>query len=172
MIALPVQTEPDDVDRYVAAARFVHDHRRRGHLRLVASDGESLELPDRLADLLDDVAEALAEGSEVSVIRNEALITTSQAAKILGISRPTLVRLLDLGEISYAQPGTHRRLKLSDVLDYRAERERRSDELHRAMADEADELGGYDWTAADHTVANKRLKNTRKKLAQKYDSKE
>lgn len=172
MAALPVPTEPDDVDRYATAARFVHDHRRRGHLRLVASDGESLELPDRLADLLDDVAEALAEGSDVSVIRNEALVTTTQAAKILGVSRPTLVRLLDQGEISYAQPGTHRRLKLTDVLAYREERERRSEELHRAMADEADELGVYDWTAEEYTVANERLKRTRKKLAQEYDRKE
>lgn len=133
---------------------------------MVASDGESVELPDRLADVLDDAAEGLAAGEDVRVLRSEALLTTTQAAKILGLSRPTLVRLLDLGEITYAQPGTHRRLKLSDVLAYRDERQRRSEELHRAMAEEAAVLRVDEWTAEDYAEVREELRKVRKEIAQ------
>ncbi|HVK20422.1 MAG TPA: helix-turn-helix domain-containing protein [Actinokineospora sp.] len=67
------------------------------------------------------------------------VLTTSEAAHLLGISRPTLVRLLEAGEIPYEQPARHRRLRLQDVLAYQ-ERARRAraaglDEMVRAAED-------------------------------------
>jgi hypothetical protein len=76
------------------------------------------------------------------------------------------VRLLDLGEISYARPGTHRRLKLSDVLAYQEERRRRFDDLHRAMAEEAD---AYEWTAEDYVEADAQLRKVRKEMARERE---
>lgn len=140
MTAQPLPVEPDDADRYAEAARFVREGRRRGHLRLVASDGRTLEIDDRLAEEFNQAADNLAAG-ELTSKPDGPLLSTTQAAEILGVSRPTLVRLLEVGEIPYTQPGTHRRLKLPDVLAYREERQRRSDELFDTLADEAIETG-------------------------------
>jgi excisionase family DNA binding protein len=166
MSAQPLPTEPSDAEHYAEAARFVREGRQRGHLRLVASDGRSLEVDDRFAEEINRAADILAAGELAGSRDSETALTTTQAADILGVSRPTLVRLLDLGEISYVQPGTHRRLRLSDVLAYREERQRRSDRLHRIMAKDALALGTHEWTAEDYAEADDQLRRARKEIAQ------
>ena len=54
----------------------------------------------------------------VKVHPKRTLITTQVAAEILGITRPTLVRLLESGAIPFEQPSRHRRVLLADVVDY------------------------------------------------------
>ena len=74
-------------------------------------------------------------------------LTTQEAAELLGVSRPTLVKLLDSGEISFEQPGRHRRLLLTDVLAYRERRSTRRRVALDQMADIADESGMGELTA-------------------------
>jgi len=61
------------------------------------------------------------------------MLTTQEAADFLGCSRPTLVRLLTDGRIPYEMRGRHRRVRLTDVLDYqhhaRTERAETLDEM-------------------------------------------
>ncbi|MHA3725315.1 excisionase family DNA-binding protein [Leucobacter sp. HY1910] len=82
-------------------------------------------------------------------------MTTQQAADLLGISRNTLVRLLDEHELAYERLGNarHRRLRLQDVLAYRerkrSERRERLDELTR----QANEDGLYEVDAAAYRAA-------------------
>lgn len=169
MNAAPTPAEPSDTERYAEAARFVREGRRRGHLRLVAADDKTLEIDDRLAEEISHTVDNLAAGELQSARSGETLLTTTQAAEIVGVSRPTLVRLLELGEISYAQPGTHRRLKLSDVLAYRDERRRRSERLHRTLAEEAIVTGAYEWTTEDYAEAHRQLRETRKEMARERE---
>lgn len=72
-------------------------------------------------------------------------MTTQQAADFLGISRPTLVRLLEAGDIPFDKPGRHRRVKLEDLVDYqasaRAGRRAALRELQRANLDAAIKVG-------------------------------
>ena len=65
------------------------------------------------------------------------MLTTQEAAALLGVSRPTLVRLLDRAEIPSTRPGRHRRVLLADVLDYR--RRLREPEVLNQMTTEAEE---------------------------------
>ena len=74
-------------------------------------------------------------------------LTTQEAAELLGVSRPTLVKLLDSGEISFEQSGRHRRLLLTDVLAYRERRSTRRRVALDQMADIADESGMGELTA-------------------------
>lgn len=85
---------------------------------LVTADGQRLEIPEGLLDVLRFVAEALAEGRGVRVAPMDALLTTQQAAEFLGVSRPTLVSILERGEIPMDKPGRHRRVKLQDLVEY------------------------------------------------------
>ena len=66
--------------------------------------------------------QALSNGQSISILARDQEITTQQAADILGFSRPTVVRLIDEGELSAHVPGTVRRkLLLVDGLAYREE---------------------------------------------------
>jgi excisionase family DNA binding protein len=78
----------------------------------------SVALPPELVDALRETVHALGHGEAVTLTPHEALLTTQEAAEVLGVSRPTLVRLLESGALPYTKPGTHRRVRLEDVLTY------------------------------------------------------
>ncbi len=124
-----------------------------GRPALVGDDGTHIELPDELYEVLKDVVTALSQGLAITVAPQHTVLTTSQAADLLGVSRPTLVRLLEAGAIPFDKPGRHRRVRLGDVLAYQ-ERSRRSraaglDEMVRVSED----AGIYD---LPHDVAFER----------------
>lgn len=162
MAAEPVPIEPDDIERYAQAARFLREGCKRGHLRLVAADGDSLEVDDRFAEEISLVADQLAAGELLSAQSSGSMLTTTQAAEILGVSRPTLVRLLDQGEIAYARPGTHRRLRLVDVLAYREERQRRRAALDDVISASV-EAGLYEIPEDDYLQAAQELRAERRR---------
>lgn len=100
---------------------FMAEH-SDGRLRLLIEDHESIVVPQGVVGVIRMAVEAFSRGLAVSVIPQSQVLTTQQAAELLGISRPTLIRMLDAGRIPYQQAGTHRRLFLEDVLQYREER--------------------------------------------------
>ena len=113
---------------------------------LVSADNSRVELPESLHRVLLQVAEALTQGMAVTVTPQSARLTTQAAADFLGVSRPTLVRLLERGEIPMSKPGRHRYVQLSDLVVYQAStRSRRRDLLDR-MTSEAAEASLYDAT--------------------------
>ncbi|HEY9564769.1 MAG TPA: helix-turn-helix domain-containing protein [Nocardioides sp.] len=114
---------------------------------LSGPNGEHLVLPPEVFEVLRDVLEAMAQGQAVTVAPVHQRLTTQEAADLLGISRPTVVKLLESGEIPFEQPGRHRRVRLADVLAYR---ERASAERRAAldrMVELADEADLYELTA-------------------------
>jgi len=101
--------------------------------QLVGPAGERIELPAEVFTVLREVVLAMAEGEAVTVAPHHQTLTTQEAADLLGVSRPTLVRLLEQGKIPYEQPGPYRRVLLRDFLAYqdhrRGEREAALDEM-------------------------------------------
>lgn len=118
---------------------------RSGHqVTLTARDGTLVELPTAVAQALTEVLEAAADGERALVLRASQELTTVQAGAVLGVSRPTVVRLIDAGKLSARQVGAHRRLSLGEVIAYReASAARRGAALDR-MARQAEDLGLYD----------------------------
>jgi len=97
------------------------------------------------------VVDALAQGMAISIMPHNTLLTTQEAADLLSVSRPTLVRLLTDGEIPFSTRGRHRRILLRDLLDYT---DRTSVERRAALDDmtaEAEEMNLYDVTATSET---------------------
>ena len=84
--------------------------------------GQAVPLSEELQAALIDVAEAVAAGRKVQIAASAAEIGTQEAARILGLSRPTVVKLIESGELKARVPGVERRrLLLEDVLAYKAD---------------------------------------------------
>lgn len=83
----------------------------------------------------------LRAGNGVSVVPLHAELTTVQAADILNVSRPFLIKQIEVGEVACHLVGTHRRLRLTDVLAYRDRLETQASKALDAMTAEAEGLG-------------------------------
>jgi excisionase family DNA binding protein len=120
------QMPPSPQDAAMARAsgqllsRFAH-RTRPLTLRVRDADrDEPLELPRGAVELLMDILEAMAAGRGVTLIPENAELTTVQAAEILNVSRPFLIRLLDETVIPHRKVGKHRRIRMEDVMAYKA----------------------------------------------------
>ena len=95
---------------------------RDADLRLeVKGAGEELKLPPTALRLLVRVLAELGQGHAVALTPLRAELTTQQAADLLNVSRPHLVKLLDEGAMPSRKVGSHRRVLLSDLMAYREE---------------------------------------------------
>ena len=99
-------------------------------LQLIGPDGVAEDIPLEIYAVLREVFQHLKDGQAISLIPDDTLLTTQQAAEILNISRPYLYRLLDADEIPFVRVGTHRKLRLADV---EALRERRRTQSRKAI---------------------------------------
>lgn len=103
-------------------------------VRLVGQNNEvsptTIELPVLAVRLIVDVLTELSKGNAVTVAPVQAEVTSQQAADILNVSRPYLMKLLDEGEIPYERVGNRRKISLVKLLDY----QRRDDEYRRDIA--------------------------------------
>lgn len=97
-----------------------------------------------MVDLLRQVSAVLDRGDGVVVSEVARELTTSEAARVLGVSRPTLISLLDKGAIKSHRVGTHRRVALGDVLAYRRHRISEQRKAYEVLMAEQDELGIYE----------------------------
>jgi excisionase family DNA binding protein len=100
-----------------------------------------IALPDEAVELLRVVLAHMAEGNAVQLVPVHAELTTQQAADLLGVSRPFLVRLLEQGVIPHRKVGAHRRVLASDLLQYKERDDRERREVARELTEEAQKLG-------------------------------
>ena len=104
----------------------------------------SIVLPSSVMRLLVDVLTELAEGNAVKVMPVHAELTTQEAADLLNVSRPHLVKLLETGELLFHKTGKHRRVRFADVMTYKAQRDQASEDAMNELARQAQELAmGY-----------------------------
>ena len=73
-----------------------------------------------------------------------AELTTVEAAELLNVSRPFLIKQLDAGALPHHRVGTHRRLRLADVLAYRDRLDANAHDALSALSRETEDLGLYD----------------------------
>lgn len=152
---------PADMEAMLDLSRFLEHVSEPA--ALLGPDGQTVPLPMEAYEVLVKVVASMRAGKAITIAPLDQRLTTQEAANFLGISRPTLVKLLDQGEISFERPasGRHRRVRLNDVLDY----QRRKCAARRATLDElteqAAQAGLYD-QVPDYTEA---LQAARKRQA-------
>lgn len=103
-----------------------------------------LTIPTKALQLLAVILDSMAQGKNVSLVASDSEIGTQQAADLLQVSRPHLVKLLEEGLIPFRKVGTHRRLLFCDILSYEEGQKKRREDQLRFLAQQAQELNlGY-----------------------------
>jgi excisionase family DNA binding protein len=136
-------SRPVDERTRAEATRLLKALRRTKNPRLALPSGERAELPDPAANVLLEALAAVADGRDVKLVAADRDLTTGQAADLLGISRQYLVRLLDNGVIASYLVGTHRRIRLDDLLQFKSRRDEQRRAALREMVCEAEAAGLY-----------------------------
>lgn len=139
---LPSQSEMAAANqlRQILAAQA---HRGDAPLRVTDDQGRTSEivLAPALTQLLLELLRHIGRGDAVTLMPVGQMLTTQQAADLLNVSRPHLVKLIDGGVIPHAMVGRHRRIRATDLLDYKRKRDQaRSDALDELAVLDADTI--------------------------------
>ena len=133
---------PDHPEELAPVVGFLAAHeRRRGaaahpsYALVGTNEHDRIELPEAVHQALTKVVTALHAGKAVTIAPRTMTLTTQQAADLLGVSRPTVVRLINNNELPAERIGNRHRLLLDDVLSYREERRKRQYDALAATAD-------------------------------------
>ena len=102
-----------------------------------------IELPTSSLTLLMSILGELALGNAVQVVPVHAELTTQEAANILNVSRPHMVKLLEEGKLRFHKTGRHRRVLFADLMQYKDQRDNESHNAMQELADHSQELGFY-----------------------------
>ncbi|MBK6639250.1 MAG: helix-turn-helix domain-containing protein [Rhodocyclaceae bacterium] len=122
--------------RYETQRIQIFDEKNQAH---------QVELPTSALRLLVDILAELAGGNAVKVVPIHAELTTQEAADLLNVSRPHLVKLLEDGALPYHRTGKHRRVRFADLMQFKTQRDQDSELAMSELAAQAQELGmGYE----------------------------
>jgi len=122
---------------------------QRSRARLVGPDGKAQSLPGSLHDFLVHLIADLHQGQSVAIVQNDAQLTTVEAARMLGVSRQFLIKVLERDEIPHHMVGTHRRVYVRDLLAYRAKRDSKRRQILNDLTRAEAEDGLYDLEPPD-----------------------
>jgi excisionase family DNA binding protein len=144
-------TQPTETEAASArqSCRQLESYLGKSHklaLRIVADDRprELMTVPRGALKLLSHILAEMAQGNAVTLMPIHAELTTQEAADLLNVSRPFVVRLLEEGHIPYRKVGTHRRVLCRDVMAYKARSRAESAQALDELAAQAQELDmGY-----------------------------
>ncbi|MDP2316516.1 MAG: helix-turn-helix domain-containing protein [Pseudomonadota bacterium] len=140
---VPSPAEARGADRALRA--LGHDADAPLFVRATGAPGaQDVELPAEARALLLRILGHMANGDAVTIVPVAAEVTAQQAAEILGVSRPFVIRLVDEGKLACRLVGTHRRIPLGDVLAFKQANRAERRAIAAELTAEAQELGfGY-----------------------------
>ena len=140
----PIAPSDDDAQlAKLSSRRLVPFQNHNLTIRLPDTE-EEVKLPAVAVRLLVDLLSAMAEGKAVTLIPIHAELTTQQAADLLGVSRPFLIKQLEDDVIPYRRVGTHRRVMFQDLMNYKREIDKKRTQALDELAEQAQKLDmGY-----------------------------
>ncbi len=111
--------------------------------QLISTSGEAIDLPQPVLNLLRQMVHELLQGNSVTIVPIHKEFTTQEAADILNVSRQYLVELLEAQAIPHTKVGTHRRIRLGDLMNYKNDRDAKRQEGLSKMTKKSQKLGLY-----------------------------
>lgn len=111
---------------------------------LITKDGQSIEVPQFVSQVLYEILSILSKGGSMTIIPMEKELTTQQAADILNVCRPYLVKLLEKNEIPFRKVGSHRKILMRDLIAYKDRVKINRKEKLSELVNLSQELGLYD----------------------------
>jgi excisionase family DNA binding protein len=135
----PVAADEKETAEVVVLEQYLAQ--KQGVPALVGPNGESLPLPKSVYRVLTAVLREMAQGNAVAVVPVHHELTTQEAADLLNVSRPFLISLLERGELPFSKVGTHRRIRFSDLTEYRKRRDEIRSRALDGLAVESAKLG-------------------------------
>jgi excisionase family DNA binding protein len=112
-------------------------------MKLVAANGEEILIPHAAYEVLRQGIHLLASGQAVSMVPHSHELTTQEAAALLNVSRPFLIKLLEQGVIPYYKVGTHRRIRFQELMVYKKQRDAQCSAALDELAQMTQEAGFY-----------------------------
>ncbi len=133
---LPNEVEMRNAEELRSVLAKVVSRDAETELSLAFGKGEArnITLAPALAFTMLEVLRLVASGRGFRMIPVDAELTTQQAADLLNVSRPYLIKMLEEGQIAFKKIGRHRRIRAEDLFFYKATRD---EEREKALADMA-----------------------------------
>ncbi len=103
-------------------------------LQIPGDNGDPVRIAPAIGQLIIELLSHVSNGSMVTLVPIGAILTTQQAADLLNISRPHLIKLLKEGKIEHHMVGTHRRIPLQALLSYRDEKRMKQNQTLNDLA--------------------------------------
>lgn len=148
LITLPVEQEIQAASqgkRALAAYLSTQLDTQRIQIFDMENQAHQVDLPTTALQLLMEILTELAAGNAVKVVPVHAELTTQEAADMLNVSRPHMVKLLEDGALPFHKTGKHRRVRFADLMQFKASRDLASEQAMQELARQAQELGmGYE----------------------------
>ena len=106
--------------------------------------GEEIPIPEKALTYLIEVLSNMSDGKSMDIVAEEKELTTQQAADMLNVSRPFVVKLLEDGRIPFKKVGKHRRILLQDILRIKEQQSKTRKSQLEKLARDSQKLGlGY-----------------------------
>lgn len=123
----------------------IKSSRKKGVKIKIQETGEFITIPKKALALLSAILQNMAEGKTISIVPSNSEVSTQQAADMLNISRPHLVKLLEAKQIPFKKVGSHRRVLLKDIIEYKEQLAKQREAQLDFLSNQAQDLNlGYE----------------------------
>lgn len=144
MVLQPISAKDEEaaVEAFGRALRVV-----RPHAKLIAPDGREIPIPEAIYKVLEQVIPLLISNNAVSIVPVGRLLTTQEAADLLNVSRPYLIKLLDQKVIPFErsnEAGSHRKIRFVDLMEYKHKIDMERRDQLRKLTEMSQEAGLYE----------------------------
>jgi excisionase family DNA binding protein len=129
---------------FQAASKRIESSQKNEVKIKIQESGEFLTIPKKALIFFAAIIQNMAEGKTISIVPSHSELSTQQAADILNVSRPHLIKLLEFNKIPFKKVGSHRRILLKDIMEYQDQLAKKREDQLDFLSKQAQDLNlGY-----------------------------